>query len=205
MTQEQKARRAQIEAAAFAVLERVGYKKASMLQIAREAKASNETLYAWYGNKQALFSSLITANAGLVETMLQEAAGREGDVLVVLGQQLLQFMATEKAIIINRAAVADVPETGLLAKAIEENARQVMLRFLDRVLDDLAAAGRYDFGGDVAAARETYVSLLVGEVQMQQALGAVPALDAEEIGRRAERARALFDRLYARDGAGAIA
>lgn len=199
MTQKQAERRAQIEAAAFKVLEKVGYKKASMLQIAKQAKASNETLYAWYGNKQSLFSGLIAANAQGVEEALEGAIAGvvdPADALIGIGTLMLQFTATEKAIIINRAAVADVLETGLLARAIEENARQVMYRWLTALMIRLEASGRYRFDAGPDEAAEVYVGLLIGELQMQQSLGSIPSYDQGRIEQRARRARDLFERLY---------
>ena len=52
-------RRAEIQAAAFALLKELGYRKTSMLLIAKAAQASNQTMYAWYRNKQELFRSII--------------------------------------------------------------------------------------------------------------------------------------------------
>lgn len=199
MTEKQAERRAQIEAAAFAVLERVGYKKASMLQIAKQAKASNETLYAWYGNKQELFSNLISANAGMVEDTLDaaiEGADDPGEALIEVAKLLLRFTATDKAIIINRAAVADVQDSGLLAKAIEENARQVMYRKLESLMSKLAALSQYHFDDSPAEAAQVYVNLVIGELQMQQSLGSVAPLTDEEIATHAKRACAFFGRLY---------
>ena len=141
MTEKQDERRAQIEAAAFEVLSKVGYKKASMLQIAKQARASNETLYAWYGNKQALFTSLIETNARFVRKALEQATDGTVDreaALLDIAKLLLQFTATERAVIVNRAAVADVQDTGLLARAIEENARQVMYQRHSYLLQMLA-------------------------------------------------------------------
>lgn len=199
MTEKQAERRAQIEMAAFEVLEEVGYKKASMLQIAKRAKASNETLYAWYGNKQALFSSLIKDNAGGVEKILESAISSDGDQtssLIKIGKLLLQFTATEKAVIINRAAVSDVQETGLLAGAIGENARGVMFRLLRELMVKLERSGRYLFDEGAEVATRVYVDLLIGELQMQQSLNAIPPLTTVEIEQRAEQSCALFDRLY---------
>ena len=196
MAEDQLTRRAEIEAAAFKVLERVGYKKASMLQIAKEAKASNETLYAWYGNKQSLFQSLIVANAGAIEEALRRTLTGSSEDLFELGKLVLGFTATEKAIIINRAAVAEVQETGLLSQAIEAHARQAMLRCINSHLADLDASGEYAFEHGVEAAAEVYVNLLIGELQMQQSLGSVPALSQDEIEARSQRAVSYFGRLF---------
>nr|MEC9418796.1 TetR family transcriptional regulator [Pseudomonadota bacterium] len=44
-------RKAAIEAAAIELLLDQGYDNLSMLAVAKKAKASNETLYRWYGDK----------------------------------------------------------------------------------------------------------------------------------------------------------
>ncbi|MEQ8740678.1 MAG: helix-turn-helix domain-containing protein, partial [Hoeflea sp.] len=56
------ARQAQIEQAAYEVLEEKGYAATSMLAIAKRARASNETLYNWYGDKTGLFRALVVRN-----------------------------------------------------------------------------------------------------------------------------------------------
>ncbi|MEM1431460.1 MAG: TetR/AcrR family transcriptional regulator, partial [Pseudomonadota bacterium] len=172
-------RRSQIEAAAFEVLEEMGYRKASMLQIAKRAQASNETLYAWYGSKQKLFRAIIEENAKALKVAVAETIGGEVDPkrsLERFGCLLLKFTATEKAIIFNRAAIADVADTGVLARAIEESARSVILGLLATLLVALERTGHYRFNDRGTEAAEVFVSLLLGELQMQQALGTIPAL-----------------------------
>lgn len=192
-------RRTQIEQAAFAVLDRVGYQKASMLEIAKQAKASNETLYSWYGNKQTLFSSLIASNAQAVKTALDAAIASSAsprESLVEIGKQLLQFTATKQAIVVNRAAVADAQDTGRLAEAIEETARKVMYQRLEQLMHRLEQTGAYQFEDGSAAAARTFVCLILGELQIQQAFGAIPPLSDTEISDRSTWACDLFDRLY---------
>ena len=119
---ERNERRGQIQAAAFELLKELGYRKSSMLLIAKRAQASNQTLYAWYSNKQALFRSIIEDGGRAVREQL-EAALREGDdplqSLADLGPALLRFTTSEDAITMNRAAVTDATETGVLASAID--------------------------------------------------------------------------------------
>ena len=60
MRDEKRAARAEeIETAAYGVLEAKGYDGLTMLAVARAAKASNEMLYRWYGDKQGLIEALI--------------------------------------------------------------------------------------------------------------------------------------------------
>lgn len=64
-------RQQQIEDAAYEVLEIKGYGGTSMLGIAKQARASNETLYNWYGDKQGLFQALVMRNAEQVKEYLE--------------------------------------------------------------------------------------------------------------------------------------
>ncbi|MEM8582124.1 MAG: TetR/AcrR family transcriptional regulator C-terminal domain-containing protein [Pseudomonadota bacterium] len=105
-----------------------------------------------------------------------------------IGRLLLKFTTTKKAIIINRAAVADVSETGQLAAAIEKHARApIVARLVDIMLRfEFSESGMQDTRALKAAG--TFVGLLMGEVQIQQALGAVPPLSESEIDMRASDA-----------------
>ena len=79
MTDTQRSQReVAIHAAAYDLLARHGYGGTSMLRVAQAAKASNETLYRWYGDKDGLFTAMVRANAGesraLILTSLEENA-----------------------------------------------------------------------------------------------------------------------------------
>jgi AcrR family transcriptional regulator len=193
-------RRREIEAAAFLLLAETGYRSTSMLQVARRAGASNQTLYAWYGSKQGLFRSLIEANGRAAKEVLREALDGVRaplDALRALGPVLLGFTTGAEAIVINRAAVADAAETGLLGAAIDAAARSEIVALTGAVMQRLVATGVFRPGTDPAEAAEVHLSLLLGEVQMRQAMGRLGPLDAAAIAARAERAFALTFRLYA--------
>jgi len=196
----QEARRREIETAAFELLAEKGFRSTSMLQIAKRANASNQTLYAWYGTKQALFSALIAENGRRVSEHLQAALAGQADPLAALdrlGALLLAFTSSDKAIILNRAAIADAAETGRLAEAIDSAARGPMLAQITALMAEAVAVGQFAPGTDPAEAAETYVSLLFGEVQMRQALGRQAPLTPPQIAARAARAFALTRRLFA--------
>ena len=72
MRDEARTKRAEeIEAAAYRLLEERGYDGLSMQAVAKAAKASNETLYRWYGDKLGLFSALIAGNTATVGAVLE--------------------------------------------------------------------------------------------------------------------------------------
>ncbi|MEM1432213.1 MAG: TetR/AcrR family transcriptional regulator C-terminal domain-containing protein, partial [Pseudomonadota bacterium] len=60
----------------------------------------------------------------------------------------------------------------------------------------LERTGHYRFNDRGTEAAEVFVSLLLGELQMQQALGTIPALTEQQIAARARSATAHFDRLF---------
>ena len=196
---QQNDRRIQIEKAAFEVLAEKGFRRTSMLQIAKRAKASNETLYAWYGNKQALFSSIIEENGKAARSLLNHAERSKYpplETLQALGPLLLQFVATENAITINRATVEDASETGMLAQAIDKLARDSIYPLLCRLMDELAERGDFVLDAGPRDAADSYLALLFGEVQIRQAFGIQPPFSQEQITAKADRAFDLMLRLF---------
>jgi len=104
------------------------------------------------------------------------------------------FTATEKAVVINRAAVCDVADSGILAQSIEKHARQVILKLIVKLMQRLQELGLYQSDVKPKEAAEIYISLLLGELQIQQALGTVAPLTPRLIRRRAKRAALMFER-----------
>ncbi|WP_127115019.1 TetR/AcrR family transcriptional regulator [Shimia sediminis] len=196
-------RRRQIEAAALDLLAEKGYRSTSMLQIAKRASASNQTLYAWYGNKQALFKEIIEVNGRAVRQFLESALQEQSDpisALQSLGIHLLRFTSDDKAIIMNRAAIIDATETCILSEAIDKIGREEVFSMICALMRDLEDRGHFELDQGPEDAAGTYISLLFGEMQMRQALGAMPALSEEDIKARSTRAFELTCRLYARTG-----
>lgn len=192
-------RRARIEAAAFELLKEVGYRKTSMLLIAKRAQASNQTLYGWYSNKQALFRGIIEHYGLVVREQLQAALSDAHDPLAALkalGPTLLGFTTDEHAIIMNRAAVIDAADTGVLAQAIDEVARGAIFPLIEALMQRLVHAGVFAPKVQAQEAAETYVALLFGESQLRQALGTLPPFGEQEILDRSERAFRLTCKLY---------
>ncbi|GAB5509971.1 MAG: TetR/AcrR family transcriptional regulator [Hyphomicrobiales bacterium] len=193
------ARREMIVEAAYRVLVRDGYKAASILAIAKEAKASNETLYRWYGNKQGLFASLVERNAQAARALLDVALASDSDPLAVLeqlGPLLLLLVTSERAVALNRAAAGDVYDTGTLGAALAKGGRESLVPLIAKLLTQADVQGllRIDEPGEAA---DTYISLLLGDVQIRRATGVLDGLSATEIEKRASKAMHLLKRLFA--------
>jgi AcrR family transcriptional regulator len=192
------ARQAQIEQAAYAVLEEKGYAAASMLAIAKKARASNETLYNWYGDKTGLFRALVMRNADEVRELLERGLAANApplDILRLFGPRLLALLVSPRAIQLNRAAAAD--PTGELGALISERGRETVAPLIGQVLEQARAAKLIAFE-DRGEATGLYLDLLVGDLQIRRVIGREPAPDEAAIDKRARRALARFLRLTGR-------
>ena len=191
-------RRAAIEAAAYEILAEKGYKAASMLEIAKRAGASNQTLYKWYGNKQGLFGALVEGNAAAARTLLEkhlEAGADPMEALKRLGPVLLTALMSERAIALNRAAAGDVHDTATLGPALAASGRDAIVPLIAELLARIGETGALTID-DPADAAETYVGLLIGDLQVRRVTGAIAPPSKDAIEARSQRAVALMADLF---------
>ena len=181
-------RRVQIETAAFGLLALKGYKATSMLEVAKRARASNETLYKWYGNKQGLFLSMINRTAEAAQDTLKSGLRGDAklwDTLDAAAPLILGMMTGQRAIVLARAAVGDVHDTGTLGPALSQMGRETIIPLLAALIDRHGA-------GDANECAEIYFDLLVGDLQMRRAMGDIPLWTPQiQADRTARAARAL--------------
>ena len=181
-------RQQQIEDAAYEVLESKGYGGTSMLGIARKARASNETLYNWYGDKQGLFQALVTRNAAEVKDHLEEALQTDRDALAILrtlGPKLLALLTGDRAVALNRAAAADA--SGELGATISKSGRESVFPLLEKVVLRARDEGGLNFENS-AEAVGLYLDLLIGDLQIRRVIGRQPQPSEDVRLARAERA-----------------
>ncbi|MEX0278504.1 MAG: TetR/AcrR family transcriptional regulator [Ruegeria sp.] len=188
-------RQQQIEAAAYEVLEAKGYSGTSMQGIAKQARASNETLYNWYGDKQGLFRALVTRNAEEVKSHLEAELGTDHDALSILGTlgpKLLDLLTGDRAVALNRAAAAD--SSGELGATLSKAGREAVFPLLEQVLLRARKDGqlRFKTSGEAVG---LYLDLLIGDQQIRRVIGRLPAPTAEFCEARAQRAVNLLRQL----------
>jgi len=188
-------RQQQIEAAAYEVLEAKGYGGTSMQGIAKQARASNETLYNWYGDKQGLFRALVTRNAEEVKSYLEAELETDHDALSILGTlgpKLLDLLTGDRAVALNRAAAAD--SSGELGAALSKAGREAVSPLLERVLLRARQEGhlRFEHSGETVG---LYLDLLIGDQQIRRVIGRLPAPTAEFCETRSQRAVILLHQL----------
>jgi AcrR family transcriptional regulator len=173
-----------------------------MLEIARRASASKETLYAWFGDKQGLFEAVIRRNAEAVKAVL--AQHLEGDapteiVLADFGRALLQLLLGDSAVAINRAAISEARSDPRLAQILASAGRNATLPSFVRFLELRQRYGALKLDLPAEAA-EDFLGLLIGDTQIRRLLGLVAAPKRAWIEARAGRAATNFLRLYANRG-----
>ncbi|MEE4012532.1 TetR/AcrR family transcriptional regulator [Roseibium sp. FZY0029] len=181
-------RKTAIETAAVELLLEEGYENMSMLAVARKAKASNETLYRWYGDKTGLFAALVDRNAEDIRKALKNCSGNASSAeqaLKTFGRSLLGVLTNPAAIALNRAAAADT--TGTLGAALARSGRNAVLPLVQDLIAQVQDQG---FLADIetAAAAELYLSLLIGDLQIRLVTRALPQLPETDINARADNA-----------------
>lgn len=196
---ERAARRAAILDAAFELLTERGYAGTTMLAIAQRARASKETLYAWFGDKRGLFAALIARQAEGTNRGLTDAlADREADPVAVLegfGAGILRLLLGARSVAINRAAASEAVRSRELGTLLIERGRKNTGALMVRYLEAQRAAGRLSFA-DAEDAFEVLLGLLLRDWQVRVLVGEMNPPPPEALPAHAHAAVALFMRLY---------
>ncbi|MEH6724701.1 MAG: TetR/AcrR family transcriptional regulator [Hyphomicrobiales bacterium] len=195
-TAKRQKRHVEIAEAAYALLASHGYGGTSMLNIAKAAGASNETLYRWYGDKQRLFAEMVQDNAAAVKAELEASLKDDADPAAALGQigaRLLALLTSERAIALNRAAASD--SSGTLGATIAEAGRDTIAPLIGQLIVRLMQ-DRNSADNDTAEITETYLGLLIGDLQIRRIIGQMQPLSEADSAARSDRALTLLRRLY---------
>ena len=172
------------------------------MEIARRAQASKETLYAWFGDKRGLFEELVRWQAERVATTLVPSLARDADdpivVLRAFAVELQRLLLDDRAVVINRAAIAEAPSDPTFAQILAAKGRNTVVPRLERYLERQREQGRLDFE-DAGTAVDALIGLTIGDQQVRRLLGVMPMPEPEQIEARAERAMRGFLTLFGRE------
>lgn len=184
-------RQNEIEQAAYELLDEYGYEGISMLKIAKRAKASNETLYKWYGDKRGLFSQLVKNNSQNVQDFLESEIDLQQithDMLLPLGIKLLNLLLSPRAIALNRAAAGDA--SGKLGQQLAASGRKTIMPLIVTIFDHIAQENKLT--GSPNDLAELYLRLLVGDWQIRRVTGAMDEISSNEMNNRADQTKNLI-------------
>ena len=182
------ARMREIEAQAYELFAEAGFEGTSMLAVAKRVKASNETMYRWYGDKNGLFESMVRANAAAVRRALADATkvmASPLEQLAGVAPVLLGMLVSERAILLNRAAASD--PTGALGQLLAQGGREDVLPLIERLLQEAIRQGALQEpdGGRISA---LFLYLLVGDQQVRRVIGTMAEPTEVEVKAQAQRA-----------------
>ena len=199
-TDAKEGRRREILDVAFQEFSEKGYAGASMLAIARRARASKETLYAWFENKETLLNTLF-------ESRLENMASRAGaaaledpspaNVLPIIAEDVIRFMlATTPLSQAIGAGEAGDKVLRLMGQTIaEERARFVdyLLRCRDQ--------GHIAFDDDPFELASLFVAMAEGEWSLRLGTAMLSKVTDRMIADHARRVTRMFLRGLAPEGA----
>ncbi|MCP4933036.1 MAG: TetR/AcrR family transcriptional regulator [bacterium] len=188
--EKRESRQTEIESAAYELFMLRGFAGTSMLEIAKLAKASNETLYRWYGDKNGLFAAMVERNAaGGLERLTKPLTGTQtcAGKLKEFGTALLVGILSDKAIALNKAAAADM--TGELGAILSRHGRESVVPILTTFFQEFPLP---NFFADYDKAVEVYLSLLIGDLQARRLLGRLKQPDTAFCKKRSINAVDLY-------------
>jgi AcrR family transcriptional regulator len=180
-------RREAILAAAFDAFVENGFAGTTMLDIARRAGASKETLYAWFASKEKLYETLLKSRMQAVGANLAAEAGPDFDpqrVLYVIARDLLRF-ANERGVM---ALLTDAPRSPELRRFL---ATSIDRTHLAGYFERWKSSGAMDFDNAEETA-SMFIVMAHGEWPLRIRYGIIDSMTEEEIERHARLATAMF-------------
>ncbi|MEM6618439.1 MAG: TetR/AcrR family transcriptional regulator [Pseudomonadota bacterium] len=184
-------RRTQIENVALDVLAQKGYKAASLLSVAQAARASNETMYRWYGNKVALYTAVAERECAALAARLSDAldpAGEPVEELLLLGQRVIGEATNGPVAVLSRAAAGAAVDTDTLGQTLRNGLRAAVEPAAEKAL------ARIDI--TEPAAIGVWREVLLGDLSWAATMGAGPVAE-DIVDARAERAWRLVAGVFA--------
>jgi AcrR family transcriptional regulator len=185
------ARREEMLDAAWHVFIEKGYARATMQDVAAQAHASKETLYAWFESKAALFETLLKTRLQIVGATLSAEAGpgfEPEKVLYIIARDLLRFVSAPGNMQLYRAAVADAASFPELKELLRESIdRTEFAGYLERC----RLRGLMEFE-DASEMASLFISMAQSEWPARISYGVIEKLSEKQIDHHARLAMRLF-------------
>jgi AcrR family transcriptional regulator len=190
-------RREEILEAAYAEFAQKGYAGASMEAIARRARASKETLYAWFENKGMLFNTLVEQRLAGIGSRVIEAATRDAspaNILPIIAEDLMRLALAAEPLT-RGLAEAGNPTLGRIGETIGRE-RAGFVRYLNYCRDQ----GYIAFDDDPFELASLFVAMAEGEWTLRLGTGMLHEMTDEMVAAHARRVTRMFLRGLSPDG-----
>src|ERR1700685_4371640 len=168
-------RRREILDAAFLEFSEKGYPGASMEAIARRARASKETLYAWFENKESLFNTLFLSRLEGMEGRVSAATKADpspANVLPIIAEHAIRFMLAMEPL--SRAMGVGEPNDKAL-RLVGQTISRERKKFVDYILR-CREQGYVAFDDDPFEIASLFVAMAEGEWTMRLGTGLLDKL-----------------------------
>lgn len=173
------------------------YDSVSTDAIAREAKVSKATLYAYFPSKEALFATLVGDQCGQrAQDIWSIASANDGveDVLRGIARNFMVMFATTNALAFYRTVIAQVPRFPELGRVFYESGPKLLQGRIEEFLR--LATERGDLAvPDPRLAATQFIQLISADLPLTGLLALEP-LTEERIERTVESGITLFLRGY---------
>jgi AcrR family transcriptional regulator len=191
---ERETRRAEALDAALSVLVELGYDRMTMLEVANRARSSKESLYGWFGGKDAMIAELIRHQADRTNTAVSTGLTENRDpvdVLVAVAENMQVLLLGPASLALNRAAMSSPTLAALLLAEGRHRTGPLVERYLAQLneIGVLTVSNTTD-------AFQVFYGLVIQDSQIRALLGE----DAPSSAERSRHAKAAVDQfvtLYA--------
>jgi len=184
-------RRREILDAAFLEFSEKGYSGASMEAIARRARASKETLYAWFENKESLFNTLFLSRLEGMEGRVVAAAEADpspANVLPIIAAHAIRFMLAMEPL--SRAMGVGEPND-TVSRLLGQTIGRERMKFVDYILRR-REHGDIAFDDDPFEIASLFVAMALGEWSLRLGTGMLDELTDGMIEEHAQRVTRIF-------------
>ncbi len=183
-------RRQEILDAAFLEFSEKGFAGTSMEAIARRAKASKETLYSWFTNKQTLFNTLFAGRLERLNSHVGTAVQRDPsptNVLPVIAEDLIRFVIAIMPLTQTMGGGAANPAARMIDQTISEERKNFV-----NYINWCKAQGYIAFDDDPYEIVSVFVAMAQGEWTLRLGTGMIREVTDAMIKKHAQRVTQLF-------------
>ena len=178
---ERRAREAQILSAALTVFLKSGFGDATIDELAAAAKVTKRTIYAYFGDKNALFAAMIRDLAVGVSL----SAATDHGTLEALAANIITRVHSDELVGLHRLVIAESGRFPELARVLYRNGDA---RHIARLAEHIRA----ERGARQATLAEPLFSLLLGERHRRRLLGLTPPPTPDEAAAHARWALSVL-------------
>jgi TetR/AcrR family transcriptional repressor of mexJK operon len=186
--------------AAYDAFTELGFHGATMLDVARRARASKATLYARFASKEALFAALVEWGTRQGTEALDAIANDQSlDPVTALQRyatQLLTLMLQPDRLALYRIALGEGERSPEAGRILSSFTRDHGFRLGHRLARRLVQAGLIEID-DPEEYGHSFMGLLQGELFGRALLGTIPPPGSQDIEKHARRAMTRLVRAFA--------